>query len=125
MSLPGARARGRSGKTVVAEMRARPRRERDLQVAILQLLRARGFPVWKVGSGAFRDGDRYIKMGQVGMSDLIGILPPHGRLLAVEVKRVGAKPTPEQAAFLEIVREAGGKAFVARGCEDVIRELGL
>ncbi len=31
-----------------------------------------------------------------------------GNLLAVEVKRIGAKPRPEQAAFLERVNELGG-----------------
>ena len=109
----------------------KPRREADVQTAILALLRAHSISAWKVGSGAFKVGDRYVKMGQRGMSDIIGIQPrytpfgPSGRFLAIEVKRPGGKPTLEQAAFLATVRKAGGIAFVATSCDDVIRELGL
>ena len=31
---------------------------------------------------------------------------------------------PEQALFLERIRCAGGVAFVARDCRDVLREMG-
>ena len=95
-----------------------PRRERDLQTAILTYLRAQRIPCWKIGSGAFRVGGRYVRMGQRGMSDILGILPG-GRFLAVEVKLPGRPVSPEQRAFLELVRAAGGVGLVAYRVEDV------
>ena len=105
------------------------RRERDIQRAILDLLHARGVIAWKAGSGGFRvtapgQRERYVKMGHTGVADIIGVLPPLGRMLAVEVKRPGEVATAEQANFLTTVRQAGGRAFVATSCEDVARELG-
>jgi hypothetical protein len=114
-----------------------PRRERELQAAILALLHVRGVVCWKAGSGAFRvptaDGRaRYVKMGHPGVADIIGILPwtDHGhrplvgRFLAIEVKRPGQDATPAQAAFLASVREAGGLAFVAHSVDEVATGLG-
>jgi hypothetical protein len=44
----------------------------------------------------------------VGSADLIGILS--GRFVALEVKRPGQKPRPEQVRWLECVRRFGGFA---------------
>jgi hypothetical protein len=46
-------------------------------------------------------------------------LPTTGRFLAIEVKRPGNKPTPEQQQFIDTINEAGGLAFVARSVEEV------
>ena len=46
-----------------------------------------------------------------------------GRLLGVEVTAAKGKLRPGQAVFLERIRRAGGMAFVARNCRDVMREL--
>ena len=45
-------------------------------------------------------------------------------LLGVEVKAQAGRLRPEQALFLERIRCAGGVAFVARDCRDVLRTLG-
>ena len=45
-------------------------------------------------------------------------------LLGVEVKAQAGRLRPEQALFLERIRCAGGVAFVARDCRDVLRALG-
>src|SRR5262245_55436600 len=119
-------------------LRGRP--EKEIQAEIIRLLRAHGIPAWKVGAGAFKVGDRYVKMGQKGMSDIVAVhtvcircvlAQVHaqhtwwGRFLGIEVKRVGRRPTIEQSAFLDQVRRAGGLAFVASSCDDVVRELHL
>ncbi len=46
-----------------------------------------------------------------GVSDIIGQLRD-GRFFAMEVKRPGEKPTPEQAEFLALVADAGGVSGV-------------
>jgi hypothetical protein len=44
-------------------------------------------------------------------------------LLGVEVKGPTGKLRPEQAVFLDRIRGAGGVAFIARDCRDVLREI--
>jgi hypothetical protein len=65
-----------------------------------------------------------VRFGKRGQSDIIGYLPD-GRFLAVETKASDGKPTPEQEAFLEAVRMAGGVAILARSLDDLIAGLEL
>ena len=68
-------------------------------------------------------GNRFIRFGWPGCPDVLGQLKD-GRLLGVEVKAQAGRLRPEQALFLERIRCAGGVAFVARDCRDVLRALG-
>lgn len=54
----------------------------------------------------------------VGSSDLIGVLAPSGRMLAIEVKTGGAVESPRQHAFAELVRRRGGFATVVHSVEE-------
>lgn len=101
--------------------------DRPEAAALVEVLKAlRGHPAvaWceRQNTGATREGDRFIRYGWRGCSDVLGQLKD-GRFLAVEVKAPGGRLRPEQAAFLEQVAAAGGVAFVARSCADVGREL--
>ena len=61
-----------------------------------------------------------------GVSDIIiGVIPPSGRFLAIEVKRPGGKPLAEQQQLLDTISEAGGLAFVACSVDDVIHAFEL
>lgn len=53
-----------------------------------------------------------------GASDLVGIVRPRGRWLALEVKTGSARPTPQQRRFLAMVEEFGGVARVVRSVAD-------
>jgi hypothetical protein len=53
-----------------------------------------------------------------GSSDIIGVAKD-GRMIAIECKRPGKKPTPEQEFFLNEVKRRGGIAFVATSYEEV------
>lgn len=48
---------------------------------------------------------------------------PVAQVVCIEVKRPGQRPTPEQAAFLDLVRKSGGLAIVATSVEDVVAAL--
>jgi hypothetical protein len=99
--------------------------EQDTVRAILQFLAAHRVPAYRINTGAVKIERRFLRFGSVGMSDVIAILPPHGRFVAVEVKSAKGKVTPAQQGFLDQVNAAGGRGFVARSVSDVARELGL
>ncbi len=113
-----------------------PRTEREIQDAILALNRTiPGLHLFKVGSGAFRVGGRFVRMGQKGLPDMVGWISQQlmvggirtnqvfARFVAVEAKRPGQKATPEQWAFLNAVKDAGGIALVAHSAADVVQAL--
>lgn len=96
------------------------RRETEIQHAILEALRAIGCLAWRQNVGALQLEGRTVFFGVRGMSDILSVIPPSGRLLAVEVKSDRGQLTLEQQAFLATVGAAGGVALVARSVDDVI-----
>lgn len=54
----------------------------------------------------------------VGSSDLVGIVLPRGRFLALEVKSPTGKLTPQQRAFLAMVNAMGGVGREVRSLEE-------
>jgi hypothetical protein len=101
-------------------------RESAALVEVLKALRAHPAVVWceRMNSGAAKVGNRFIRFGWPGCPDVLGQLRD-GRLLGVEIKGPTGKLRPEQAVFLDRIRGAGGVAFMARDCRDVLRELGV
>lgn len=93
-------------------------------VEVLKALKAHPAVAWceRMNSGAARMGSRFVRFGFKGCPDVLGQLRD-GRLLGVEVKSRTGRVRPEQTVFLERVRFAGGVAFVARDCRDVLRQL--
>ena len=91
---------------------------------VLKALRAHPAVVWceRMNTGAARVGGRFIRFGFTGCPDVLGQLRD-GRLLGVEVKAPKGTLRPEQAVMLSRIAGAGGVAFVARDCRDVMREL--
>ena len=83
--------------------------------------------LWRNNTGsALQDfgsgGMRPLKYGLcVGSSDLIGIVAPHGRLIALEVKTASGRVTREQQQFLSLVERMGGVARVVRSVDDALR----
>ena len=86
--------------------------------------------LWRNNTGRLRDErGQLVTFGLCpGSADLIGyrtvVVTPDmvGQRLAVfaavEVKAPKGRPTPEQAAFLEHIRDAGGIAGIARSVDD-------
>lgn len=93
-------------------------------VEVLKALRAHPLVAWaeRQNSGAVRNGGRFIRFGWPGCPDVLGQLRD-GRFLGVEVKAAKGRASPEQVAFLERIRGAGGVGFIAHDLRDVVREL--
>jgi len=111
------------------ELRPTRRNNRPESAALVEVMKAlKTHPavVWceRMNSGAAKVGNRFIRFGWPGCPDVLGQLRD-GRLLGVEVKSPTGKLRPEQTVFLDRIRGAGGVAFMARDCRDVLRELGF
>lgn len=103
--------------------------EKVIENAILELLWYRGVFAWKVQSTGIFDSSKKVyrksnnKFHINGVSDILGITFPGGRLLAIEVKSKTGKPSEDQITFINNVNANGGLAFVARSVEEVERIL--
>lgn len=56
----------------------------------------------------------------IGSSDLIGILSPTGRFVALEVKTATGRVSDDQERFLALVRRMGGYGAVVRSVADAL-----
>jgi hypothetical protein len=99
------------------------RRERDVLREVLAYLARAGIPAWRTNSGVFRSAGHVYQLAPAGTADVIGCLPPSGRMLAVEVKRPGGKLRPSQAEWLDRMRAAGALCFVATSDREVCEAL--
>lgn len=108
------------------KVKAKKPLEADSLREVMMALKTHELVAWceRQNTGAAKVGDRFIKFGWKGCSDILGQLKD-GRLLAVECKRLkGGKLTDEQTYFLEQVRQHGGVSFVATNLHDVLNNLG-
>lgn len=101
--------------------------EHDIQSAILNILPYLGVYAWRnnsgmvaVGEGRFR---RMIKLGKAGLPDIIGVQNKTGKMVGIEVKRPGKKPTDLQAQTLKELQDFGAIAFVATSVDEVQKKL--
>jgi len=112
------------GDLVTPGKRTNAKPEAAALCEVLMALRANPLVAWceRMNSGAIRVGNRFVRFGFVGCPDVLGQLRD-GRLLGVEVKAPRGRLSPEQAVMLERINTAGGLAFVARDCRDVLKAL--
>jgi hypothetical protein len=114
--------------SLFGETQSRPRRndrpEAAALVEVMKVLRNHPAVAWceRQNSGAFKSGDRFVRFGWRGCSDVLGQLKD-GRFLACEVKAKAGRLRPEQSDFLERVRRFGGVGIVARNAADVLAAL--
>jgi hypothetical protein len=100
--------------------------EKDITRAIREYLDLKKIFNWSSHAGQ-------IIPAQTGVSDILGILPGNGRILAIEVKLPSWNPPNEdtvrfkhyqkQKKFLENIKRSGGIAFFACSVEDVESQL--
>ena len=96
-------------------------KEKDIQKGILEYLSYRKGFFWRNNSGGFRDiKNHFYRFGLKGSPDILGIIPPDGRLVAIEVKSATGQMTDDQRWFQEQVEKHGGVYVLARSVQDVI-----
>lgn len=102
--------------------------ESDVQDAIREALGLEAdLVLWRNNTGVAvhwddRSGkERRVRYGLCpGGADLIGLLGPSGRIVALEVKRPAERPTDDQRAFLTIVRRHGGFAAIVHSVDEAV-----
>ncbi|HEX8089343.1 MAG TPA: VRR-NUC domain-containing protein [Blastocatellia bacterium] len=99
-----------------------PRRSAPLEAVVLRsikaYLRARNIYHIRINSGAIQTKqDHRVQLAPEGTPDLFVLYK--GVSLFVEAKREGEKPTPQQLAQHEFIRESGGRVVVATSIDEV------
>jgi hypothetical protein len=92
--------------------------ETSLVYSCLDYLSKIGVPSWRNNSGGMKKGKHFIKFGDKGSPDILGIAPG-GRLLCVECKMPGNNLTKHQAAWLERAAKHGAAVCVAYSIDDL------
>ena len=95
--------------------------ERDLQNSIIELLNKKGHFVWKTVNRGFQlPSGAWMHSSSIGVPDILGVQKNSGKLIGVEVKMPGRKPTPEQQEFLNRIASLGGIGLVAYSIDDIM-----
>lgn len=93
----------------------------DLVNRTMLALSARGVMCWRNPTGRTRTASGSVfGFGLVGSGDILGVIPPNGRALAVEVKTGRGRQTPAQIRFQTAFSKRGGLYVVARCPGDAI-----
>jgi hypothetical protein len=97
--------------------------EHQIQQHILLTLGARpGLRIWRNNTGAVKDQHgRLIRFGLVGSADILGVLAPSGRFVAIEVKTDVGRQSEAQRNFQRMIEDHGGVYILARSVDDAVR----
>jgi hypothetical protein len=97
--------------------------EAEVLRQVLRWLELARIPHWRANCGSVKIAGRFIRFNADGVSDVLGLLPPSGRFLAIECKRKGGRVRPKQRAFLANVEAAGGLAVVVQSIDELAAAL--
>lgn len=88
----------------------------DLTNAIINEFYSYGAYAWRATTLGLFDQKlgTYRTAPKKGVSDILAVMPPHGTLIAVEVKIGKDRMSDEQIGFLKNIETVGGLSFVAR-----------
>lgn len=92
-----------------------------VQKILVELSKNPNIRVWQNASGVAKsmDDERVIKYGLNGSADIIGIIAPLGKFLAVEIKTGKARQSIQQIKFQEMITTRGGIYILARSISDL------
>lgn len=81
--------------------------------------------LWKQVNGVFRSmtGNRLVKVGLIGSSDLTGIILTSGKRLEAEAKTGNAVQNDEQIAFANMIVKYGGVFILFHSVDEFLDKL--
>ena len=99
-------------------------RENKVQHEILEAWGAHPrIRIARVNTGAAMIKGRLVRFGVPGTADIMGLIAPSGRMLAIECKSATGKQRKAQEVFQRVVTSMGGLYLVARSLADVDQAL--
>lgn len=86
---------------------------------IIAHLYKKGVFAWRASSTGIYDRNKghFRTAPKKGVSDILAVLPPTGKLVAIEVKIGKDRMSPEQTGFHKNVIRMGGEVFIAKDFE--------
>ena len=87
-------------------------RERDIESRLMRAVREAGGTAYK-----------FVSPGHSGVPDRMCVFPPFGRIVFVELKAPGKRPTKLQQAEIRRLREAGCRVAVVDSVEGIAEVL--
>ncbi len=115
----------KAGKPKRALLKDGSEPERVIQARILSWLESSGFLAWRQNSGKIPVHGRMVNLGPDGISDIVVLVPPNGRFLALEVKSANGTLRPVQKAFKARLEAVGGVYKVVRSLQDAMDAVAL
>lgn len=90
-----------------------------IKKCLLELCKIPKTRAWQSDTGIARsmDGQRIIKFGLKGSSDIIGV--SNGRMICLEIKIGKDKQRPEQVAFQSMIEMCDGFYFIVKDEDDL------
>jgi hypothetical protein len=64
-----------------------------------------------------------VRFGLPGSADILGLISPSGRLIAIEVKTETGKQSEQQKAFAKMIKRMGGVYILARSADEAVKKL--
>lgn len=100
--------------------------EKDVQNAVVELLRKAGYMVIRLNSGGFHNGKRFVRFYHIfgaespseGASDLLAFKGSEALLLEAKTRR--GKLSEAQEQFRDYAAQHGVSVFTVRSVEDVL-----
>lgn len=110
---------------IAAARAARGRSEAEILAGIMGYLGTRGDVMfWRQNTGGYSPSPgRFVRFGAKGGADILAVW--RGKFVAIEVKREGKYPSPDQRRWGEQVEAHGGIYIVARSVPDVASIFGV
>ncbi len=99
-------------------------KEADLLKLVLDYLSATNILAFRLNTGCAKFGDRFVKFGVPGMSDVISFPRNYPFPVWIEVKSATGRMSEYQKSFQALVESHRHRYVLARSLDDVIRVVG-
>jgi hypothetical protein len=99
----------------------------DHQILVTEILcelsKNSNIRVWQNSTGVAKslDDERFLKYGLKGSADILGIIGPCGKFLAVEIKTGKSIQSAAQKSFEKVILARGGVYILARSVLDAVK----
>jgi hypothetical protein len=94
--------------------------EGDIKRQILKALERAGAFAFRVQSGMVKVRGAWMHLSPPGTADILVIVPPHGRLLGLEVKTAKGSEHAAQLTWADAVRRVGGEVRTVRSPSEAV-----